>query len=93
MMSRSSTICGESMSAFISARSSSCPLNFDADSARFNFRYDDGVVVYLNGVEIGRSPSMEGLDSPPRFNNPARRDHEVTAEPLEIGLASFSNLL
>ena len=69
------------------------PPQFDADSARFNFRYDDGVVVYLNGVEIGRSPSMEGLDSPPRFNNPARRDHEVTAEPLEIGLASFSNLL
>jgi uncharacterized protein (DUF1800 family) len=54
--------------------------------------YDDGFVAYLNGVEIGRSESMEDYGSPPAFDRDSR-DHEVTEGPMYINMNRFTGLL
>lgn len=54
--------------------------------------YDDGIVVYLNGVEVGRSWSMEDRGAPPPYHTESG-GHEVTDDPLIINLTPFRGLL
>ncbi len=39
------------------------------DRLRFEIDYDDGFVLYLNGTEISRSSTMNGLGTPPPFSS------------------------
>src|SRR5258707_14405089 len=42
--------------------------------------YDDSVIVYVNGSEVGRSTSMGGTaGTPTAFNTPATSGHECSA--------------
>ncbi len=55
--------------------------------------YDDGFVAYINGDEVGRSDTMEGLGSPPAHDEDTRGNHEVTAAPAQISLKPFKSVL
>jgi len=46
------------------------------DQIVLSFKYDDGYVAYLNGVEIDRSSSMQGAPTPPPFDRDADFSHE-----------------
>jgi hypothetical protein len=52
-------------------------------------RVDDGFVAYLNGVEVGRSSTMEGAGSPPGFRALATGDREATRPAEELSLQPF----
>ncbi len=54
--------------------------------------YDDGVVLYLNGVEITRSNTLANAGSPPGFIAPCG-GHEVTNAPIRISLDPYRELL
>ncbi|MGA1487969.1 MAG: DUF1800 family protein [Planctomycetota bacterium] len=55
-------------------------------------RYDDGCVVYLNGVEVGRATQMNGTGTPPPFDA-LSGNHEVTGTPLLLDLETRRELL
>lgn len=56
--------------------------------------YDDGFVLYLNGVELRRSGNMRGLGEPPPHNVGATYGHEAnTGSPSVISLSQFRDLI
>lgn len=59
----------------------------------FEMAYDDGFVAYLNGVEIGRSESMDNSGNPPTNTATTNESHEVTLEPFVASLNAYRPLL
>lgn len=57
--------------------------------------YDDGFVAYLNGVEVGRSSTMNlaATGAPPRYNRVASGSHEAGGTPEAYSLREFLHLL
>ena len=55
--------------------------------------YDDGLVVYLNGFEVGRSYTIERNGHPPAHDEGSRRSHRVTLAKAYINPGQFPELL
>lgn len=55
--------------------------------------YDDGFVAYLNGVEVGRSATMEDAGTPPAYDQDTEPNHEVDEGVDLINLSRFAGLL
>lgn len=72
---------------------------FDVPDAATNQRleieidYDDGVVVYLNGLEVGRSRTMNGRGTPPPFSSSSGGHEANRGNPLYIDLDLHRALL
>ncbi|MGE4620211.1 MAG: DUF1800 family protein, partial [Planctomycetota bacterium] len=62
------------------------------DRLELEVDYDDGVVLYLNGTEIGRSGTMEGRGTPPPFNS-GSGNHEASGRLLFIDLDHYRPLM
>ena len=62
------------------------------DRLELEIDYDDGVVLYLNGTEIARTPTMEDAPAPPPFNA-ASGNHEAVGRPMLIDLDHFRPLM
>ncbi|MEM7263631.1 MAG: DUF1800 family protein, partial [Planctomycetota bacterium] len=56
-------------------------------------QYDDGFVAYVNGVEVGRSETMEDEGEPPAFDDDADDGHEVDEGIEYYGLNRVRGLL
>jgi hypothetical protein len=52
----------------------------DVENLLLGVRYDDGFVAYVNGVEVGRSRTMEGTGEPPPYDAFARGGHEASLD-------------
>ncbi len=61
------------------------------DRLELQVDYDDGVVLYLNGTEVGRSGTMEGRGTPPPYTS-GSGSHEV-GRPLLIDLDHYRPLM
>ena len=59
----------------------------------FNLRYDDAVVVYLNGQEVLRSKGLEGAGSPPAHDVMSETSHEATRARRAVDLSELLPLL
>ena len=62
------------------------------DRLELEVDYDDGVVLYLNGTEIGRSGTMEGRGTPPPFSS-GSGNHEADGRLLLIDLDHYRPLM
>ncbi|MEC9476745.1 MAG: DUF1800 family protein [Planctomycetota bacterium] len=62
------------------------------DRLELEVDYDDGVVLYLNGTEIGRSSSMNGRGTPPPFTS-GSGNHEANGRVLRIDLDHHRSLM
>ena len=62
------------------------------DRLELEVDYDDGVVLYLNGTEIGRSNSMNGRGTPPPFSS-GSGNHEANGQLLRIDLDHYRALM
>jgi len=66
---------------------------YEMDNLMLHIEYDDGFIAYLNGIEVGRSDTMNFTGTPPPFDAEANAEHEVTAKPMTINLKDFYELL
>ena len=55
--------------------------------------YDDGAIVYLNGIEVARTDSMEDAGSPPAFDDTSDEGHEVTEGTDVFNLQAYVGFL
>jgi len=62
------------------------------DRMELEVAYDDGVVMYLNGVEIGRTSTLFDAPTPPP-HTASSGNHEVTGRPLMIDLDHYRHLM
>jgi hypothetical protein len=57
-----------------------------ATNLRLTTRADDGIVVYVNGVEVGRSNMPTGTVTPNTFAGPRRNTADAVANPVVINV-------
>lgn len=62
------------------------------DHLELEVDYDDGVVLYLNGTEVARSPTMEDAPAPPPFTA-SSGGHEANGRPMLVDLDHFRHLM
>jgi len=65
----------------------------DVEDLLLGVRYDDGFVAYVNGIEVGRSRTMEGAGAPPAHDAFARGGHEASLAEEVFSLTAAAQTL
>ncbi|MFM1945021.1 MAG: hypothetical protein RI897_4003 [Verrucomicrobiota bacterium] len=65
----------------------------DLENLLLGVKYDDGFVAYVNGVEVGRSRTMNGAGEPPAFDALALGGHEASLQEEVFGLEAVRDVI